>query len=54
MTQRFVNRQALSKGIVPEGIVDVVGAAGLTRPDIGLLSEEFLKEIRAMKEKNLA
>jgi type I restriction enzyme R subunit len=47
-------RQALSKGIVPEGIIDVFSAAGLTRPDIGLLSEEFLREIRAMKEKNLA
>jgi type I restriction enzyme R subunit len=46
-------RQALSKGIVPEGIIDVFSAAGLTRPDIGLLSEEFLREIRAMKEKNL-
>jgi type I restriction enzyme R subunit len=47
-------RQALSRGIVPEGIVDVFDVAGLKRPDIGLLSEEFLREIRAMKEKNLA
>lgn len=47
-------RQALSRGIVPEGIVDVFAVAGLDRPNIGLLSEEFLREIRAMKEKNLA
>jgi type I restriction enzyme R subunit len=47
-------RQALSKGIVPEGIIDVFTVAGLDRPDIGLLSEEFLREIRAMKERNLA
>ena len=47
-------RQALSKGIVPEGIIDVFSAAGLERPDIGLLSEEFLVEVRAMKEQNLA
>jgi type I restriction enzyme R subunit len=47
-------QQALSKGIVPEGIVDVFSAAGLDRPDIGLLSDEFLREIRAMKERNLA
>jgi len=47
-------RQALSRGIVPEGIIDVFSAAGLDRPDIGLLSEEFLREIRAMKERNLA
>ena len=49
-----VIRQALSRGIVPEGIVDVFAVAGLDRPNIGLLSEEFLREIRAMKEKNLA
>lgn len=47
-------RQALSKGIVPEGILDVFAAAGLDRPDIGILSEEFLREIRAMEQKNLA
>ena len=47
-------RQALSRGIVPEGIVDIFAVAGLDRPNIGLLSEEFLREIRAMKEKNLA
>jgi type I restriction enzyme R subunit len=47
-------KQALSQGIVPEGIVDVFSVAGLDRPNIGLLAEEFLKEIQAMKEKNLA
>lgn len=46
--------QALSKGIVPDGVVDIFSAAGLDRPNIGLLSEEFLREVRAMKEKNLA
>jgi type I restriction enzyme R subunit len=47
-------RQALSRGIVPEGIIDVFSVAGLSRPNIGLLDEEFLREIRAMKERNLA
>jgi type I restriction enzyme R subunit len=47
-------RQALSRGIVPDGIIDVFSVAGLDRPNIGLLSEEFLREIRAMKERNLA
>jgi type I restriction enzyme R subunit len=47
-------RQALSRGIVPEGIIDIFSAAGLDRPNIGLLSEEFLVEVRAMKEQNLA
>jgi type I restriction enzyme R subunit len=47
-------KQALSRGIVPEGIVDIFSAAGLDKPNIGLLSEEFMREIRAMKQKNLA
>ena len=47
-------KQALSRGIVPDGIIDVFSVAGLKRPDIGILSEDFLREIRAMKEKNLA
>ncbi|MDA9917721.1 type I restriction endonuclease subunit R [Pontimonas sp.] len=46
--------QALSKGIVPEGVVDIFSAAGLNRPNIGLLSDDFLREVRAMKEQNLA
>ena len=52
--REFKIKQALSKGIVPEGIVDVFSAAGLDRPNIGLLSDEFLNEVRAMKERNLA
>lgn len=47
-------KQALSQGIVPDEIVDIFSIAGLNRPNIGLLSEEFLNEISAMKEKNLA
>lgn len=47
-------KQALARGIVPEGIVDVFTAAGLDKPNIGLLSDEFLNEVRSMKEKNLA
>jgi type I restriction enzyme R subunit len=47
-------KQALAKGIVPEGVIDVFSAAGLDRPNIGLLSDAFLNEIRAMKERNLA
>lgn len=47
-------KQALSRGIVPEGIVDIFSAAGLDKPNIGILSEEFMREIRAMKQKNLA
>jgi type I restriction enzyme R subunit len=37
-----------------EGIVDVFAAAGLKRPDISILSDEFLAEVRALKHKNVA
>jgi type I restriction enzyme R subunit len=47
-------KQALANGIVPEGVIDVFKAAGLEHPNIGLLSEQFLNEIRNMKERNLA
>lgn len=47
-------RQALSRGIVPEGIVDIFSAAGFGSEGIELLSEHFMVEVRAMKEKNLA
>ena len=50
----LIVKQALSKGIVSEGMVDIFSIAGLERPNIGLLSEEFLKEIRTMTQKNLA
>ncbi len=38
-------RQSLSRGIVPEGIVDVFDVVSLKRPDIGPLSEEFLLDL---------
>ena len=47
-------RQIVSRAVVSEGIVDVSPAAGLTRPDISILSEEFLAEVRAMPHRNLA
>lgn len=47
-------KQAIDRGVVPEGIIDVFSAAGLNRPNIGLLSDEFLNEVRAMKQQNLA
>jgi len=38
----------------PGEVIDVFAAAGLKRPDISILSEEFLKEVAGMKHKNLA
>jgi type I restriction enzyme R subunit len=47
-------RQIVSKAVAPEGIVDVFAAAGLKHPDISILSDEFLAEVRGMPQKNLA
>jgi type I restriction enzyme R subunit len=47
-------RQIVDKAVVSEGIIDVFDAAGIKRPDISILSDEFLKEIQGMERKNLA
>jgi type I restriction enzyme R subunit len=48
-------RQLVSKAIVTEGqIIDVFTAAGLPRPDISILSEQFLAEVKGLKHKNVA
>jgi type I restriction enzyme, R subunit len=47
-------RQIISRAIVSEEVIDIFSAAGLKRPDIGVLSDEFLEDVRHMKERNLA
>lgn len=47
-------RQIVDKAVVSEGIVDVFDAAGIKKPDISILSDEFLEEVRHMERKNLA
>ena len=47
-------RQIISKAVTPEGVVDIFAAAGLAKPDISILSEEFLAEVRGMPQRNLA
>lgn len=47
-------RQIVSKAIVTEEVVDIFRAAGLKRPDISILSDEFLSEVRGLPHKNLA
>jgi len=47
-------RQIVSNAIAPGGIIDIFSAAGLRKPDISILSEEFLSEIRNMPQRNLA
>jgi type I restriction enzyme, R subunit len=47
-------RQIVSKALVSDEIVDIFAAAGLKKPDISILSDEFLAEIRGMPQRNLA
>lgn len=47
-------KQILDNAIVAEGVEDVFKLAGLEKPEIGLLSDEFLEDVRRMKYKNLA
>jgi type I restriction enzyme R subunit len=47
-------RQIVSGAIVSEEVIDVFAAAGLPKPDISILSEEFLAEVRELPQKNLA
>ncbi len=47
-------RQLVDKAIAPEGVIDVFAAAGLDKPDISVLSDAFLDEVKGMDEKNLA
>jgi type I restriction enzyme R subunit len=48
-------RQLVSKAITTEGeVIDVFMAAGLQKPDISILSDQFLAEVRGLKHKNVA
>ena len=46
-------QQILSDAITPEGVIDVFQAAGLEKPDISILSDEFLATVQASPHKNL-
>ena len=47
-------RQIISRAVAPEGVIDVFEAAGLDKPDVSILSNEFLDEVRGMPHRNLA
>lgn len=47
-------RQIVDRAVVADGIIDVFDAAGIKKPDISILSDEFLEEVRGMERKNLA
>lgn len=47
-------RQVIDKELVSEQVIDIFDAAGLKKPDISILSEEFLLELKGMEHKNIA
>jgi type I restriction enzyme R subunit len=47
-------RQIVSKAIVSDKVIDIFSAAGLKKPDISILSDEFLAEVQKMPHRNLA
>lgn len=47
-------RQVIDKALITEQVIDVFDAAGIKKPDISILSEDFLLEVRNMEHKNLA
>ncbi len=47
-------KQILSDAVVADEVVDIFDAAGIKKPDISILSDEFLAEVKGMSHKNLA
>ncbi|MXZ83134.1 MAG: type I restriction endonuclease subunit R [Synechococcus sp. SB0666_bin_14] len=50
----FALRRLVSEALVAEGVTDIFHVAGLEKPDISILSDSFLEEVRRMPHKNLA
>jgi type I restriction enzyme R subunit len=47
-------KQILDNAVIAEGVSDIFALAGLEKPNIGLLSDEFLEDVRSTPMKNLA
>jgi type I restriction enzyme R subunit len=47
-------RQIVSRAVASDQIIDIFAAAGLKKPDISILSDDFLAEVKEMPERNLA
>jgi type I restriction enzyme R subunit len=47
-------RQIVSRAISSDKVIDIFDAAGLKKPDISILSDEFLSEVRHLPQRNLA
>lgn len=52
--REFAIRQILDRAVVSTEIVDILAATGITTPDISILSDDFLAEIRQLEKRNLA
>lgn len=47
-------KQIVSKAVASEEVIDIFASAGLKKPNISILSDEFLEEVRHMPQRNLA
>ena len=47
-------RQIIGSAVVSESVVDIFDAVGLDKPNIGLLDDDFLAQVRNLPERNLA
>ena len=52
--REFAIRQIIGSAVVSEQVVDIFDAVGLDKPDIGILDDAFLAEVRDLPERNLA
>ncbi|HUW95478.1 MAG TPA: type I restriction endonuclease subunit R [Anaerolineae bacterium] len=50
----YAIRQIVSRAVASDEVIDVFAAAGLKKPDISILSDEFLAEVRGLPQRNLA
>ena len=53
-TKDSVLKQILDNAVLSEGVVDVFDLAGLEKPNISLLSDEFLEDVKKLPQRNLA
>jgi len=47
-------KQILDNAVIADGVADIFALAGLDKPNIGLLDDDFMADVRNMKSKNLA
>ena len=50
----YAIRQIVSRAVASDEVIDIFAAAGLKKPDISILSDEFMEEVRGMPQRNLA